>query len=133
MKTNIEPDYIPKLQKWIDKNKYKVEETIEDIKLKVQIFSFSLKKSHKADTQVIREEMAEIKKDNMLIMRDIKLFYHYFFNFWKERSRDNLLERTYLVENIIESPQNLYNMCEGVGYVEVEHYSGKTFYYIGFR
>lgn len=77
--------------------------------------------------------MNEIKKENMLIMRDMKLFHHYFFNFWKERSRDALLERTYLVENIVESPQNLYNMCEGVGYVEIEHYSGKAFHYIGFR
>ena len=82
---------------------------------------------------MIREEMSEIKKENMYIMRDMKLFHHYFFNFWKERSRDALLERTYLLENIVESPQNLYNICEGVGYVEVEHYNGKTHHYIGFR
>ena len=132
-KTFIQPEYIPKLQKWIEKNKFKCEETIDDVKLKVQIFDFSLRKSGKTDTEVIRDEMVDIKKENTVLMRDMKLFQHYFFNFWKERSRDSLLERPYLVENIVESPQNLYNICEGVGYVEVENYSGKTNFYIGFR
>jgi len=103
-KTHIEPDYIPKLQKWIEKNKFVCEETIDDIKLNVQIFNFELKKTLKTDTQILHEEMAEIKTENVQLMRDMKLFQHYFFNFWKERCRDNLLERPYLVENIIESP-----------------------------
>ena len=47
LKTFVEPDYIPKLQKWIEKNKYKCVETIEEIELKIQIFSFKLKKSSK--------------------------------------------------------------------------------------
>ena len=34
-KTFIHPEYIPKLQKWIEKNKFKCEETIDDVKLKV--------------------------------------------------------------------------------------------------
>lgn len=92
-KTFIQPEYIPKLQKWIEKNKFKCEETIDDVKLKVQIFDFNLKKSEKTDTEVIRDEMNDIKKENMVLMRDMKLFQHYFFNFWKERSRDSLLER----------------------------------------
>lgn len=33
--TYIEPEYIPKLQKWIEKNKFQCEETIDDVKLKV--------------------------------------------------------------------------------------------------
>ena len=48
--------------------------------------------------------MNEAKKENFVILRDMKLFQHYFFNFWRERARDNLLDRTYLVENIVESP-----------------------------
>jgi len=70
--------------------------------------------------------MCDIKTENVALMREMKLFEHYFFNFWKDRSRDHLLERPYLVENIVESPQNLYNMCEGVGYVEIEQYNGKV-------
>ena len=93
LKTHIEPDYLPKLQKWIEKNKFTCEETIDDVKLKVQIFNFSLSKTPKTDTEVIREEMVDIKKENVALMRDMKLFQHYFFNFWKERSRDGLLER----------------------------------------
>jgi hypothetical protein len=38
--------------------------------------------------------MADIKQENVSLMREMKLFEHYFFNFWKERCRDNLLERT---------------------------------------
>lgn len=57
LKTFLYPDYIPKLQKWIDKNKYRVEESMDDVKLRVQIFCFSLKKGHKTDTTVIRQEM----------------------------------------------------------------------------
>lgn len=108
LKTNIEPDYVPKLQKWIEKNKFTCEETIDDVKLKVQIFNFSLRKTGKTDTEVIREEMVDIKKENVALMRDMKLFQHYFFNFWKERSREGLLERPYLVENI--APESLQHL-----------------------
>ena len=104
IKTYIEPEYIPKLQKWIEKNKFVCEETIDDVKLSVQIFNFNLKKTCKTETEVLRDEINEIKQENTNLMRDMKLFQHYFFNFWKERSRDSLLERPYLVDNIIESP-----------------------------
>lgn len=33
LKTHIEPEYIPKLQKWIEKHKFKCVETIDDVKL----------------------------------------------------------------------------------------------------
>jgi hypothetical protein len=49
-------------------------------------------------------------------MRDQKLFQHYYFNFWKEKARDVLLEKAYLLDSIIESPANLYNVCEGVAF-----------------
>ena len=51
-------------------------------------------------------------------MIDHKLFQHYFFNFWIEKSRDVLLEKTYLLDSIIESPANLYNVCEGLAFGE---------------
>ena len=62
----------------------------------------------------------------------MKLFQHYFFSFWKEKSRESLLQRDYLLETIVESPQNLYNICEAVAVIEEEEYgSKKTF--VGFR
>jgi hypothetical protein len=61
------------------------------VKVRVEIFNFSLKRSEKTETQVVKEEMAEIRKENHVLMRDMKLFQHYFFNFWKERSRDTLM------------------------------------------
>lgn len=51
-------------------------------------------------------------------MKDFKLFQHYFFSFWREKARDSLLERDYLLEQIVESPQNLFNICEGLAFSE---------------
>lgn len=66
-------------------------------------------------------------------MIDHKLFQHYFFNFWKEKSRDVLLDKAYLLDSIIESPSNLYNVCEGVAFgdeTSLHQYSGAL---IGFK
>ena len=49
-------------------------------------------------------------------MIDHKLFQHYFFNYWRENSRDVLLDKAYLLDSIIESPANLYNVCEGMAF-----------------
>lgn len=57
-----------------------------------------------------------MKQDKISLMRDHKLFQHYFFNFWKEKARDVLLEKAYLLDSIIESPSNLYNVCEGLAF-----------------
>ena len=66
------------------------------------------------------------------MLRDIKLQNYYFFSFWKERYRDNLLERSYLSESIVESPENLFNTCEGVGAIESEEFGTKKSF-IGLR
>ena len=68
------------------------------------IFNFSLAKSTKTDTEIVREELRELKREKVLLMRDQKLFQHYFFNFWRDKSRDTLLDKDYLLESIIESP-----------------------------
>lgn len=67
---------------------------------------------------MLREELALVKQEEMNLMIENKLFQHYFFNFWKEKSRDVLLEKTYLLGSIIESPANLYNVCEGIAFGE---------------
>lgn len=70
-------------------------------------------------------------------MRDFKLFQHYFFNFWRERSRETLLDKDYLLDSIVESPQNLYNICDGLAFVDEEDFinigTSRRTCYIGFR
>ena len=66
-------------------------------------------------------------------MREMKLFQHYFFNFWREKSRDVLLEKDYLMDQIVENPEALYNVCDGVCFVDDEDFGSKRCEYIGFR
>ncbi len=67
----------------------------------------------------------------MSLMVDHKLFQHYFFNYWREKSRDFLLDKPYLLDSIIESPANLYNICEGMAFSDdMAHSNGA---YIGFK
>ena len=137
-------DYIPKLQKWIERKKYKCDEEMDDLELQIgSLFTFTLPKSSKSDAEVVREELRQLKQEKMSLMRDFKLFQHYFFNFWKESSRETLLDKDYLVESIVESPQNLYNICDGHAFVEEDDYvtvgvnfgssNAKKVSYIGFR
>ena len=66
-------------------------------------------------------------------MREFKLFQHYFFNFWREKSRDVLLDKGYLLDQIVESPQALYNVCDAVCFVDDEDFGSKRVEYLGFR
>ena len=129
-------DYIPKLQKWIDQKKFRCDEEMEDLQLQIgAIFSFTLPKSTKSDAELVREELRQLKREKLLLMRDFKLFQHYFFNFWRERSRDTLLDKDYLLDSIVESPQNLYNICDGLAFVDEEDLINGTrrSCFIGFR
>ena len=110
----LDTDYLPKMQKWIDRNKFVCSEELDDLQLTVgTIFAFNLSKSSKSDAEVVKEELRDLKREKVLLMRDFKLFQHYFFNFWKEKARDTLLDKDYLLDSIVESPRNLYNICEG--------------------
>ncbi len=71
---------------------------MDDLHLNVQIFNFRLAKSHKSEADLVREELKELKREKVSLMRDFKLFQHYFFSFWKEKARDSLQERDYLME-----------------------------------
>lgn len=104
MKTCIELDHLPKIQKWVSLKKYLIDETVKELKLSIQIFNYSLRKSGKSDADLIRDELNEIKKEKQHIVRDTKLFIHYFFSFWTEKARDSLLSRDYLLEQIVDSP-----------------------------
>jgi hypothetical protein len=50
------------------------EETMDDIHLNVQIFNFRLVKSHKSESDLVREELKELKREKVALMRDFKLF-----------------------------------------------------------
>ncbi len=114
---------MPKVLKWVSKQKFEIEELFNDCHLTIaNVFDFKIPKSQRPDTDIIREELCELKKEKQTIMRDQKLFEHYFFNFWKEKAREMLLEKAYLMDSIVESPVNLYNICEGVAFNE-ESYS----------
>lgn len=74
-KAHLDTDYIPKLQKWIDKKRYTCDEEMDDVQLQIgQLFTFTLPKSTKSDEELVREELRELKREKMLLMRDFKLF-----------------------------------------------------------
>ena len=107
---------------------------MDDLQLTIgTIFAFTLSKSSKTDAEVVKEELRDLKREKVLLMRDFKLFQHYFFNFWKEKARDTLLDKDYLLDSIVESPQNLYNICEGYSFVDEEDFGTKRCSYIGFK
>jgi len=129
--TWFEPSHIAKLQKWIQKNKFTCTEQMQDVNLKVDIFEFTLKKSDKPDNEILKEEIQNLQDMTREVMVEEKLFHYYFCNFWQEKARSNI--PGYLVDNIIESPKALFNICEGVGHCELESSrSQKMAYYIGF-
>lgn len=119
----MDSDYLPRLQKWIGRQKYKVDESFNSCILTIaNCFTFNLPKSSKKDVEIIREELASLKQEKQRLMLDHKLFSHYFFNFWREKSRDTLQEKKYLLDSIIESPAHLYNICEGVCCEQETHF-----------
>ena len=131
---HMDLDFIPKIQKWVGRQKYVCDEQMDDLQISIgSIFNFTLQRSTKSDAELVKEELADLKREKVSLMRDFKLFQHYFFSFWKEKSRDTLLERSYLMDQIVESPQNLYNICEGIAYVDEGDWGNRRSEYIGFR
>lgn len=47
---------------------------MEDMHLNVQIFNFRLEKSSKSEADLVREELKELKREKVSLMRDFKLF-----------------------------------------------------------
>ena len=64
-KAHIEADYLPKIQKWISRRKFTVDESgTNELKLSIdKTFDFNIKRSTKSDAEQIREELGEIKKE----------------------------------------------------------------------
>lgn len=67
----LDLEYLPKLLKWISKNKFTIEEMLQDCKLTIGgVFSYSLPRSTKSDTDIIREELKLLKQEKVSLMRD---------------------------------------------------------------
>jgi|LauGreDrversion4_2_1035121.scaffolds.fasta_scaffold178038_3 hypothetical protein len=55
---------MPKVLKWIAKQKYTIDENFNHINLTVgNVFDFKIQKSTRPDDDVIREELCELKKE----------------------------------------------------------------------
>ncbi len=57
---------------------------------------------------------------------------HYYFQFWDEKMRKNIISKDYLVETIVESAQNLYHQCDGLAFVDEDEFGSKKCY-VGFK
>ena len=63
------------MQKWIDRKKFTCDEEMDDLQLQIgSLFSFTLPKSAKTDTELVREELRSLKREKLVLMRDFKLF-----------------------------------------------------------
>ena len=128
------PDYVMKLQKWINKRRYECEDVCKGkIKVVVDIFTFILEKSKKTDTELIRSELGEVKKESDQLLKDLKLFNYYFLNHWNDKYRDTIKSKDFICQPCIEAPQNMYNITDGVGFIEEDEEFGDKSYYIGFK
>ena len=104
VKVQINPDYLQTIEKWVNKRKYKIDETLNDLRIEIgSLFDISLPRSPKSDAELIREELNELKKEKQLLLRESKLFMHYYFEYWDEKMRKNVTSKDYLVEAIVES------------------------------
>ena len=65
VKNFIEPDYLPKIQQWLEKNKYLCEETSQNtLELSIdRLFDFKLERTQRSDAETIRDELAELKRE----------------------------------------------------------------------
>ena len=89
-----------------------------------ECFTFTLPASKKSDTEIIREELSALKAEKLQLMREHKLFQHYFVNYYFNESgqASGKKMKQYLLDSIIESPSNLYNICEGMAFEADAHY-----------
>ena len=128
------PDYYMKLQKWVNKSQYTCEDISKTkIKVTVEIFTFILEKSKKSDTELIRTELSEAKHESDQLLKDLKLFNYYFLNNWNDKYRDTIKSKDFICQPCIEAPQNLYNITDGIGFVEEDEEYGEKSYYLGFK
>ena len=133
-KVFFDPNYIPKLQKWVNQEKYEIEQDHKTmLVLSIGVSTFYLKKNNKTDLELIKSEINDLKKKGDEALKQIKLFQYYFLNFWKEKYRDLFKAKEYICGPCIDSSQNLYNLTDGIGYVEENDQMYQKTFYIGFK
>lgn len=72
--------------------------------------------------------MKQVKQEYKSLQKEMKLWQIYLLNFWRDGKKEYIKN-----DDIIERVDGLYWIQEGVGYLEIEGYSGRVSYYIGFR
>lgn len=89
---NFDTEFMPKLNHWISKKRFKVNDDHDDeIGLKVSnMFDFTLKKKPKSDVQKIAEEVEKLQAERLEIDKEMKLLQNYFFGFWRESARESI-------------------------------------------
>jgi hypothetical protein len=97
------------------------------MELKVEIFKFPLKKVPKSDVEILKQEICQMRKDNLRLRGELKMFRYYFLNIWKERSRIIIQEKPELKQELIESAQNLYDQMKTEGII-LEEFGSKIYY-----
>lgn len=113
---SLNQDYVPKLSHWIQKKKFKCTPSAQQdaLKLQVDLFGFDLKKKEKTDIQKVNEEVAKLQEDKLMIDKEMKLFNFYFFNYWREQTKEYVRQ----MPTPIISADQLYFFMEGSGHVE---------------
>ena len=66
----VNPDYLAKLQYWLDKRKYACEETSPTtLHLSIDnLFDFNLERTARSDAEMIRDELAELKREKQSLI-----------------------------------------------------------------
>ena len=82
IKNFIEPDYLPKIQQWLEKKKFTCEETTPlNLRLSIdKLFDIDLEKTNRSDAETIRDEMIELKRDKQQLILEQKLWTNYFYS-----------------------------------------------------
>jgi hypothetical protein len=71
---NFQASFIPKLQKWLEKDRYTIVENGSNIELCVQIFNFKLERIQRDDLEVLKDEFQTLKNQSIAIDQEMKIF-----------------------------------------------------------
>ena len=107
----LNPQYMDKVQRWVKKNKYQCLSLNNDmeLELRVEIFKFHLSKAPKSDMDTMKQNLAEMRKDNARLKGQLKLFRYYFLQIWREKNRHMIDNKTEFRQELVESTSNLFD------------------------
>ena len=130
----LQPTYVPKLLKWLKKGKHehKIVQATEKLEFKLKVFTFYLNKVQKSQTEILKEEVCNMKKENKTLMGKLRMFRHYYFKYWNDKAaRIVLEEKPDLKNNLIEDSTHLYDIIDASGVIKEEY--GSKIYHLMFK